>query len=420
MRRKSPFGLSLSKAIPSSARSWKDKGRASTGSARTGLVLLSALLTAPALSQPASEPAPAPPAAIDYAAPANWLCRPGRQDACGRPLATAALNPNGYGAVAQGAPAADPPIDCFYVYPTVSRDSGLNSDMAAGPEENATAQVQFARFASVCRPFAPLYRQGTLASIGAFLRGADPAPVLGLAYADVLAAWRHYLHHDNRGRPFVLIGHSQGTIHLIRLLAEEIEGRPEAARMLSALLIGYNVEVPEGRLTGGSFRTTPLCTRAGQTGCVITYVSFRAEAPPPAAAMFGRTPRPGHTIACTNPAALGSDRRAPLDSYWYTASPSGGANTIPWSSAGPPPAPFLHTRGLVSGQCVHDGQAGYFAVGVNADPADARTDRIPGDVVLGTIPAPGWGIHLVDVHIAQGDLIRAVEAQRDAMRRRRR
>ena len=165
-------------------------------------------------------------------------------------------------------PAASPPIDCFYVYPTVSRDPGLNSDMNAGPEENGATMVQFARFASVCRPFAPIYRQGTLASIGAFLRGSDPAPVANLAYADVLAAWRHYLRHRNNGRPFVLIGHSQGTIHLVRLLAEEIEGRPEAARMLSALLIGYNVEVPEGRVTGGSFRTTPLCTRAGQTGCV--------------------------------------------------------------------------------------------------------------------------------------------------------
>ena len=139
----------------------------------------------------------------------------------------------------------------------------------------------------------------------------------------------------NHGRPFVLIGHSQGTIHLIRLLAEEIEGKPEAARMLSALLIGYNVEVPEGRLTGGSFRTTPLCTRAGQTGCVITYVSFRAEAPPPAGALFGRAARPGQTIACTNPAALGSDGGAPLDSYWFTGlAGRRGANTIAWSSAG--------------------------------------------------------------------------------------
>ena len=62
--------------------------------------------------------------------------------------------------------------------------------------------------------------------------------------------------------------------------------------MLSALLIGFNVEVPEGQVVGGTFRTTPLCTRAGQTGCVITYVSFRADAPPPAGALFGRAAAP--------------------------------------------------------------------------------------------------------------------------------
>jgi len=374
------------------------------------LATLGLTLAAPALAQPPAA-TPPPPAAIDYSDPAAWLCLPGRQDACGRPLATAALTPAGYGPAGASAPAADPPIDCFYVYPTVSRDVGLNSDMVAGAEEQAATAVQFARFASVCRPFAPLYRQATVSSIGAMLAGQDPAPIMASAYIDVLGAWRHYLRHHNNGRPFVLIGHSQGTIHLIRLIASEIEGRPEAARMLSALLIGYNVEVPEGQATGGSFRTTPLCTRAGQTGCIITYVSFRAEAPPPAGALFGRAARPGMTVACTNPAALGSDRAAPLDSYWFAMSPT---NAIAWSSSGPPPTPFLRTEGLVSGQCVHQGPVGYFAVSVNADPNDARTDRIPGDVMLGGVPAPGWGIHLVDVNLAQGDLVRAVEAQRDA------
>jgi hypothetical protein len=371
------------------------------------------------LAQPSSAPPAAAPAPIDYANPASWLCLPGRQDACGRPLATADLNPAGYGAVTQAAPAADPPVDCFYVYPTVSRDPGLNSDMNAGPEEHAVAAVQLARFASICKTYAPLYRQGTIASIAVMLSGGDRAPILDLAYADVVAAWRHYLARHNNGRPYVLIGHSQGTLHLIRLLASEIEGRPEAARMLSAILIGFNVEVPQGRLVGGSFRSTPLCTRAGQTGCVISFVSFRAGAAPPAGALFGRAAGAGMTVACTNPASLGGNAPAPLDSYWFAPS-----TTLPpgfaWSSAGPPPAPFLHTNGLVSGACVSDGSAGYLAVTTNADPNDARTDAIPGDVAIGGALQPGWGLHLVDVNIAQGDLIRAVEAQVAAMRRRRR
>src|SRR5206468_4593915 len=147
--------------------------------------------------------------------------------------------------------------------------------------------VQFARFASVCRTYAPLYRSATLAAIPRALAGEDVSSAFNLAYGDVVAAWHYYLEHYNHGRPFVLIGHSQGTIHLTRLLASEIENGPEAARMLSALLIGYAVEVPAGQVVGGSLHRTPLCTAAGQTGCVITYMSFRAASPPPPASLLG-------------------------------------------------------------------------------------------------------------------------------------
>lgn len=377
------------------------------------LLLALSLIVAPSTLAGQTPPSP-PPAAVDYADPASWLCLPGRTDPCAYPLPTMALDPSGYGASSEAVPAADPPIDCFYVYPTVSRDPGLNSDMDAGAEEQTAAVAQFTRFASVCRAFAPVYRQATVGSIAASFRGQDPAPILNAAYADVLAAWRNYLAHRNEGRPFVLIGHSQGTIHLIRLLAEEIEGKPEAGRMLSALLLGFNVEVPEGQLTGGSFRTTPLCTRAGQTGCVITYVTFRAASPPPDGALFGRATAPGRTIACTNPAALGSDAAVPLESYWFAGTRDLLQASIAWSSQGNPPAPFLHTRGLVSAACVQEGPLGYLAVTVNADPADPRTDEIPGDISFAGIRQAGWGLHLADVPIAQGDLIRAVEAQRDA------
>lgn len=380
------------------------------------LLLLLSLAAGPALAQPAATP-PAPAPAIDYANPANWLCLPGRQDACGQPLPTTALNPDGYGANGRSVPAANPPIDCFYVYPTVSRDPGMNSDMNAGIEELGVAAVQFGRFSTVCRTFAPLYRSATLGIIPAALAGQSPEPYFNFAYADVLGAWRDYLAHRNGGRPFVLIGHSQGTIHLIRLLASEIEGKPVAAHMVSALLIGYNVEVPDGRASGGTFRTIPLCTRTGQTGCIVTYVSFRAAAPPPADALFGRTAAPGRTIACTNPAALGSAANVPLDSYWYSQSSSVMQMNITWSREGPPPTPFLRTEGLVSGACVNRGPLGYLAVTVNADPNDARTDEIPGDVRLAGILAPGWGIHTVDVNIALGNLIRVVEAQSAAWTR---
>jgi hypothetical protein len=244
-----------------------------------------------------------------------------------------------------------------------------------------------------------------------------PAGNFGMAYADVLAAWRAYLSQQNNGRRFVLVGHSQGTIMLSQLLAREIEGTPTAKRMLSALLIGYNVEVPEGKLIGGTFKQTPLCSRTGETGCVITYVSFRATNPPPPGALFGHAVTPGMTVACTNPARL-QRGTAPLDSYWYAGpSSAGAASPVTWSSQGTPPTPFLRTDGLASATCVHRGRTGYLSVTVNSDPADARTDQIPGDVAVAGKVIPGWGLHLADMNLAQGDLIALVEAQAEAFRR---
>jgi pimeloyl-ACP methyl ester carboxylesterase len=363
----------------------------------------------PAAAQPA---APAP----DYRQDSSWLCLPGRSDACAAPLATTALNANGYGSTGQVTADRAAKIDCFYVYPTVSRDPGINSDLAPGMEENGTAMVQLARFGSVCRTYAPIYRQVTATGLSRAFTGEDVRPYFATAYEDVLAAWRNFLATRNQGRPFVLIGHSQGSIHLLKLLQEEIEGKPAAKKMLSAILLGWAVEVPEGKLVGGSLKSTPLCTRVGQTGCVITYMGFRASAPPPPGAFLGRASKPGMTAGCTNPAALRGGK-AKLDSYWFTRSPvAPGAQPVTWSSQGAPPTPFLRTEGLITAECRHDGQAGYLAVSENADPKDARTDRIPGDVYIGGKLNPGWGLHLVDMNVGQGDLIRLVEAQAEGKR----
>lgn len=374
-------------------------------------------------AQPRLQP-PAPPPPVEYSDDRNWLCLPGRAgDVCTAPLPTTALNESGYGSVGRSSPAADPPVDCFYVYPTVSRDSGFNSDTDPA-EERAAALAQFARFHEVCGTFAPIYRQVTLTALVPAMLGQDISANFELAYGDVRSAFRQFIASRNKGRPFVLIGHSQGSIHLQRLIREEIEGKPLARRMVSAIIPGFNVIVPEGRDVGGTFRSTPLCRRADQTGCVVTWVSFRAESPPPAGAMFGRAdfnsfgpPAPaGMTVACTNPATLGRGP-APLDSYFPAGVPvQQGAEPVAWSSEGAPPTPWLRAEGLVSGECVNDGPLGYLAIRVNADPADARTDRIPGDVYLLGRIAPGWGLHIIDVPVVQGDLIRLVRRQSAAFR----
>ena len=347
--------------------------------------------------------------APDYSKDADWLCLPGRADVCSTPLKTTELGPSGYGATRTSAVANSPQIDCFYVYPTVSRDQGLNSDLDVS-EERAVVEVQFARFTSVCRTFAPIYRQMTVGAVAAYAAGADITAAGALAYHDVAAAWRNYVATRNNGRAFVLIGHSQGSLMLQQLIAREIESDPAVARRMKlAIIPGYNVLVPQGKLVGGTFKKTPLCNSPGETGCVIAYSSFREKNVPPSGALFGITDQPGMTVACVNPAQPGSRDWVPLDSYWFSRSglpvPGG---PISWSSEGPPPSPYLHAQGLVSAKCINDGQRGYLWIRTNHKPGEKWTDRIGGEVGLFGMFLPGWGMHLADVEEAQGDLVRAV------------
>jgi hypothetical protein len=363
----------------------------------------------------AAAPAPAQTnasAAPDYSKDATWLCLPGRNDVCSTPLPTTELNPNGYGAKSLSTVAKDPPIDCFYVYPTVSSDPGMNSDLNPGREEKIAAETQFTRFASVCRPFAPIYRQMTLGAVAAYAAGADITAAGAVAYRDVADAWHNYLATKNSGRRFVLIGHSQGSLMLQMLIAREIENDPAlASRMKLAIIPGYDVLVPQGKLVGGTFKKIPLCGRPGETGCVMTWTSFRENNVPPSGAIFGYADQPGMTVGCVNPALPGSRDWVKLDSDWFARStlpvPGG---PVQWSSEGPPPTSYLHAQGLVSAKCVNDGPRGYLWVRTNHNPGDKRTDRVGGEVAVFGMFLPGWGMHLVDMAIGQGDLIREVGA----------
>lgn len=375
------------------------------------------LLVATIAAAPADPEANGPAGPADYSDAANWMCLPGRDDACASPD-TVELGPNGYGAPVVTHAAANAPVDCFYLYPTVSRDAGFNSDLSPGMEERMGIQIQFARFTSVCRPFAPLYRSGTVAAVRSVMDGLNPDPIFARAYGDVEAAWHYYLEHYNHGRPVVVIAHSQGTVYATELLKREFDGgRPLARQLVSAIIPGWKVEVPQGQVTGGTFRTLPLCTRADQTACIVSYVSYRQGHEPPADAVLGHASRPDWTVACTNPAALGSDRRVTLDSYFYTVSSESMPSRVEWSRTGPPPAPFVHTPGLANAACVNHGRVGYLSLGVNANPRDARADDIPGEIFFWRWTFDNWGMHLADMNAPQGDLIRLVARQSAAWQR---
>jgi hypothetical protein len=333
-----------------------------------------------------------------YAGGENWLCRPDTDDVCDASLDATIVNADGSIEVEAHEVAADPPVDCFYVYPTVSADPQVSADLETGGEEERAVLNQAARFSSLCRVFAPVYRQITVAGLGD-VAGEDARE---LAYGDVVDAWKQYVSTDNEGRGVVLIGHSQGAGHLKRLISEEIDGRPELAdRLVSALLLGSTVAVPDGEDVGGEFDEVPICTDDGQAGCVVSYATFRATDPPPATSIFGEADGAARA-ACTNPAALGGGGGT-LVPYFQSA-------TAESFSPGAPDVPDIETdwvtyRDFLTAECVREGDFDYLELTIEADRSDPRTDDIGGDLT------PEWGLHIVDANVAMGNLLDVVEAQ---------
>jgi hypothetical protein len=360
-------------------------------------VLASALGAAGAVA------APGRPAQTPGASTTTWLCRPGlAHDPCTLDRATTIVRGNGGRTVPRSATRKPLPVDCFYVYPTVSRQPGDNADLTIDPEETAVAEVQASRFSSVCRVFAPMYPQLTVQAIR---NGVLPAGARARAYLGVLSAWRDYLANDNHGRGVVLIGHSQGSAMLAALLRLEIEPQPDVRRrIVSAFLIGSNVTVAAGRDTGGTFQTIPACRSRSQTGCVVAYSSF--DQPPPPDSRFGRvTAAPATTgsattgpreVLCVNPAAPGGGR-ALLASYWRTMPFPGpvGLNARPPFQAA---TPWVETPHLYAAHCEQRDGASWLQIDDAGRPGDSRP-RV--HAVLG----PTWGLHLYDVNLALGNLV---------------
>ena len=364
----------------------------------------------PTSTAPAST-APDPAATAAVPDDTVWLCRPGLAgNPCAGDLAATAIKAAGSTSLEPAAPAKDPPIDCFYVYPTVSRQKGTNATLAIDPAERAVAIAQAARFSQVCNVYAPMYQQLTLAAI------ANPASIdivsAVVAYQGVAAAFNDYMANYNHGRGIVFIGHSQGAFMLTALLKAEVDSKPETRRLLvSALLMGGNVTVPIGKSVGGDFANIPACSSTTQVGCVVAYSSF--DTTPPANALFGRTNSALNIfgsdtsgtmqVLCVNPAAPGGGS-AQLTPYLPTQDLSALLGTGAPKAPVAVKTPFVTYPGEFSAHC----QTSSGATWLQIDRPTTRTDHRPGVSGLGS---PRWGLHVVDVNIALGNLVDLVRSE---------
>jgi Protein of unknown function (DUF3089) len=355
----------------------------------------------------------------DYSKKENWLCRPGNNSICETNLDSTIVKADGSLEVEKFQANPNPPIDCFYVYPTVSLDATPNSDLVPGDEEKNCVHSQFARFASQCRLYAPMYRQVTLTTLRASLAGTMTAPPdRTLGYKDVLAAWKYYLEHDNQGRGVVLVSHSQGSGVLTQLIKENLDTAPLDKRFIGGFLIGTNITVPKGAQVGGTFKNVPICKSADELGCIITYASFRSTVPPPANSRFAMSTDPNLVAACANPAALGGGS-ADLHSY-LTASGMvlSSAMTPPWTMPEKMiTTPYVSVPGLISAQCKMGMSGSYLEVTIHGDPADPRTDDIVGDVLTNGMVQADWGLHVIDMHLAMGNMLDVVKAKVEAFQK---
>jgi hypothetical protein len=417
---------------------------------------VSVLATAPAASvaQPLANPV--------------WLCRPGlvnnlcNQDLHGNPqtltpdgrfvnyypsgastpLDATSVSANGSTSYESFGAPVNPPVDCFYVYPTV--DSVPNPLVQVGSipptpqdQEMAVTLAQVARFSGLCRMFVPAYRQAPLPAlvVGA-ITGLPTDYSTGAM--DIQQAWTDYWTNYNidpvtkRHRGVVLLGHSQGSAVLEHLIQQNIDGNSAVQpSLVSAILLGGSIQVPIGAAAGGgtdtasTFQYVPACQRASAsaavpTGCVVAYSSYDLPAgqAPPSNGLVRNTAA-GHQILCVNPSALmggsASDSATRLDAYLPTrkllngdaVNPNGSLGVVMLGSTPPDyPTGFARYPATLTGQCSFTQDSSGNSTWLQVTGGDAL---FPSSTKTSTV-----GLHVVDYNVALGDLVNLVSAQSTA------
>jgi Protein of unknown function (DUF3089) len=205
-----------------------------------------------------------PPAAPDYLNIAHWVAHPQK-------ASKVHYTPEG---TAPSKAWKDGEVDCFFIYPTLCFsklhwNAPLDHVSTNELVEETIMTGQASVFNSCCRIFAPRYRQATFYSFPGMQKGGREA--LEIAYKDVLDAFNVYLENYNNGRPFFIAGHSQGSLLIMRLLEERIEGTPLAKQLVAAYPLGYWFP---GDKFGATLNTIVPATSPTRLHSVVAYDTF--------------------------------------------------------------------------------------------------------------------------------------------------
>jgi hypothetical protein len=199
--------------------------------------------------------------ATDYAQSSLWVSRQGMKD-----------DPSQWRPKGLAAPQAKDAVATFFVHPT----SYLNRATWNAPDSDKDANElalnlvkgQASVFRSQGRVWAPRYRQATF---GSFLEeSANSRSALDAAYKDVSAAFDQFLASVPADKPIILAGHSQGTVHLLRLMRERVAGKPIAKRIVAAYLIGWPISIKADLPALG----LPACSDSQKSNCILSWQSF--------------------------------------------------------------------------------------------------------------------------------------------------
>ncbi|WP_414639487.1 DUF3089 domain-containing protein [Allosphingosinicella sp.] len=255
------------------------------------------------------------PEGATYADASMWIARP---DIADNP---ALWVPQG---IERG---AEPKASVFFIHPTSFLERGRWNAPVTDEESQQRARLfvrnQASAFNNVGEIWAPKYRQATM---GAFLTTkADAQKALDFAYRDVVAAYDAFLGQAPKDHPIILAAHSQGSLHLLRLIQERIGKSPEAKRVAAAYVVGWPIS-KTADLPGLGL---PACETAEQAGCILSWQSFAEPADPQMVtevydASSGPTgiSRAGSPMVCVNPLTGTSGGEAPATSNLGTLVPN--------------------------------------------------------------------------------------------------